>query len=204
VNAAPLKIGILGSGHGSNARAVLDRIHDQSLNVEVVLIGSDQPNAGILELARAFQIPGYLIPAGAFRTRLEPGQESSLAQALQNAGAQLVVLAGFMRVIKAPLLRAFPGRILNIHPSLLPEFKGLAAWKQALEAGVPETGCTVHWVDDSLDGGPVIRQETVPVFPMDTPETLHARIQEAEHRLLPEVLADLADGTIRFPGSPGG
>jgi phosphoribosylglycinamide formyltransferase-1 len=111
---------------------------------------------------------------------------------LQSAGAEWVVLAGYMRMIKPPLLEAFPRRIVNIHPSLLPAFPGLEAWRQALAAGVPETGCTVHYVDAGMDTGEIIAQRAVPVLPGDTAETLHARIQVAEHALYPEVLARLA------------
>jgi phosphoribosylglycinamide formyltransferase-1 len=112
---------------------------------------------------------------------------------LQDAGTELLVLAGFMRVIKAPLLDAFAGRIINIHPSLLPKYKGIRAWQQALDAGESETGCTVHWVDASLDGGPVIAQKSVPILEDDTEESLHARIQQQEHMLLTEVVREIAE-----------
>jgi phosphoribosylglycinamide formyltransferase-1 len=112
-----------------------------------------------------------------------------LAKILQDAGVELVILAGFMRVLKSPMLEAFPRRILNIHPSLLPKFPGLEAWKQALAAGEKVTGCTVHYVDEKIDHGDVIAQREVPILPNDTPESLHARIQIAEHELYPEVIA---------------
>ena len=111
---------------------------------------------------------------------------------LQASGAELIVLAGYMRLVKAPLLEAFPRRIINIHPSLLPSFPGLEAWRQALTAGVKMTGCTVHFVDSGMDTGEIIGQSKVSILPGDTPETLHARIQEAEHELYPEILARFA------------
>jgi phosphoribosylglycinamide formyltransferase-1 len=189
---SPLPIAVLGSGRGSNFQALARAVAEDALPVRFTLVGSDRADAPILAHARALGLPTYVCPPSRFKTKLEPEIESALAQALLDSGARLIVLAGYMRVVKTPLLDAFPGRIINIHPSLLPAFKGLAAWKQALDAGVTETGCTVHWVDASLDGGPIIAQERVPVLPTDTPESLHARIQQAEHRLLPRVLRDLA------------
>lgn len=186
-----VKIGILGSGKGSNFAAILRAIHEGRLEAGVPLVLSDNPDAGILDLARNEGIPTGVIDEPAYRTRLSPEVESALARRLLEAGADLVVLAGYMRMVKHPLLEAFPRRIINIHPSLLPKFPGLAAWAQALEASERETGCTVHYVDAGMDTGEIIAQERVPVLKGDTPETLHARIQEAEHRLLPGVLASL-------------
>lgn len=186
-----LKLGVLGSGKGSNFRAIADAIDRGELNAEVRIVLSDFENAGILDLARARGIRAEYVAPGRFRTKMEPEAEQRLADLLKEAGVELVVLAGYMRMIKAPLLEAFPQRIINIHPSLLPQFPGLAAWEQALTAGVPETGCTVHWVDAGMDTGPIIAQRSVPVLPDDTAETLHARIQEQEHKLYPEVIASL-------------
>ncbi len=194
-----LKLAVLGSGRGSNFTALAQAIETGLLQARVCLVASDLADAVILEEARKRSLPTYHCPPSRFKTKLEPEIEEALADQLWKSGADLIVLAGFMRVIKEPLLKAFAGRILNIHPSLLPAFKGLAAWKQALKAGVAETGCTVHWVDDSLDGGPVIRQSRVPVLPGDTAETLHQRIQVQEHRLLPEVLQHIATGKIPLP-----
>ena len=129
---------------------------------------------------------------GNFAPILEPAAEEELVRQLQNADVELVVLAGFMRVLKAPMLDAFPHRIINIHPSLLPKFPGLAAWKQALAAGETATGCTVHYVDAGIDSGAILGQREVPILPNDTPETLHARIQMAERELYPEVIAQLS------------
>ena len=186
-----LKLGILGSGKGSNFRAIADAIADGKLHAEVRLVLSDVGSAGILDLARARGYRAEFLAPGKFKTKLEPAAEQRLVSLLQEAGVEWVVLAGWMRMIKAPLLEAFPRRIINIHPSLLPMFPGLAAWKQALAAGATETGCTVHYVDAGMDTGEIIAQRTVPIFQNDTAETLHARIQIAEHALYPEVLARL-------------
>jgi len=185
----PLRIGILGSGKGSNCRAILERIRDSSLEAEARLVISDVADAGILEIAREFRVPNEYIPPGRFRTVLEPEVEVALARKLQDAGVELVVLAGYMRVLKEPTLNAFPNRIINIHPSLLPKFPGLHAWKQALEAGETVTGCTVHYVEAGVDTGETIAQKEVPILPNDTAESLHARIQIAERQLYPEVIA---------------
>ncbi len=186
-----LKLGVLGSGKGSNFRAIADAIDRGELDAEVRIVISDVESAGILDLARARGIRAEYVAPGRFRTKMEPEAEQHLADLLKEAGVDYVVLAGYMRMIKAPLLDAFPQRIINIHPSLLPQFPGLEAWAQALAAGVPETGCTVHWVDAGMDTGPIIAQRRVPVLPGDTAESLHARIQVQEHELYPEVLAGL-------------
>lgn len=187
-----LRLGILGSGKGSNCRAILERIRDGSLPAEARIILSDVSDAGILEIAQEFGVPHAYLPPGPFRTKLSPVAEVELVRHLQAAEVDLVVLAGFMRVLKAPVLDAFPHRIVNLHPSLLPKFAGLAAWKQALEAGEKVTGCTVHYVDAGVDTGEIIAQREVPILANDTPETLHARIQIAERELYPEVLARFA------------
>ena len=183
-----LAIAILGSGKGSNCRAILERIRSGKLAVDVRVIISDVFDAGILDLAREFGVPNSYLPPGSFRTRLTAESEMALVQMLQDAHVELVVLAGFMRILKAPMLEAFPKRIINIHPSLLPKFPGLEAWKQALVAGERITGCSVHYVDASIDGGDIIAQREVPILPNDTAESLHARIQIAEHEIYPEAI----------------
>jgi phosphoribosylglycinamide formyltransferase-1 len=188
-----LKLGILGSGKGSNFRAIAGAIVRGELSAEVRIVISDVENAGILDLARENGYRAEFLPPGKLKTKLEPEAEARLVALLRDAGVEWVVLAGYMRMIKAPLLDAFPRRIVNIHPSLLPAFPGLAAWEQALAAGVPETGCTVHYVDAGMDTGEIIAQRAVPVLPGDTPGTLHARIQAAEHALYPAALARLGD-----------
>ncbi len=183
-----LPIGILGSGKGTNCRALLERIKSGALQAEVRVVISDVLAAPILDIAREFLVPNAYLSPGNFRTRLDPQSESELVQILRDADVELVVLAGFMRILKSQMLQAFPRRIINIHPSLLPKFPGLFAWKQALAAGEKITGCTVHYVDEEIDHGDIIAQREVPVLPDDTPEPLHARIQIAERDLYPEVI----------------
>ena len=195
----PVGLGILGSGKGSNCRAILESIRSGALPAEARVVISDVLAAPILEIAREFTVPSAYLPPGQFRTRLEPNVEAELAQMLRDAGVELVVLAGFMRVLKLPMLRAFPRRIINIHPSLLPKFPGLEAWKQALNAGETVTGCTVHYVDDKIDHGDIIAQRVVPILPNDSAESLHARIQVAEHELYPTVIAKLCRENDRQP-----
>ena len=193
---AALKLGVLGSGKGSNLRAIADSIAHGELDAEVCIVISDVSDAGILSLARERGIPAAHIPPGRFKTKLEPEQEQRLVELLREAGVELVVLAGYMRMIKAPLLDAFPRRIINIHPSLLPAFAGLEAWRQTVEAHASKSGCTVHYVDGGMDTGEIIAQSEVPVLPGDTAETLHARIQIAEHQLYPAVVGRFAQ-TLR-------
>jgi phosphoribosylglycinamide formyltransferase-1 len=183
-----MRLGILGSGSGSNMQAILDAIDRGELAASIVLVLSDNPQAFILERARRRGIPTALIDCSGFKSRFPEAEQHAVARRLRDAGAEIVCLAGFMRLVGAPLLDQFPDRILNIHPALLPAFPGLEAWKQALAAGVGETGCTVHTVDAGMDTGPVILQARVPVLPDDTPESLHARIQVEEHRLYPEAI----------------
>jgi phosphoribosylglycinamide formyltransferase-1 len=187
----PLGLGILGSGKGSNCRAILESIRAGSLPARACVVISDVFGAPILEIAREFSVPNAYLPPGQFRTRLDLEAETELVRMLQGAKVELVVLAGFMRVLKSPILEAFPRRIINIHPSLLPKFPGLDAWKQALAVGETVTGCTVHYVDEKIDHGDIIAQREVPVLPNDSAETLHARIQIAEHQLYPAVIAQL-------------
>jgi phosphoribosylglycinamide formyltransferase-1 len=186
-----LPIGILGSGKGSNCRAILERIRSGDLAAEARLVVSDVLDAPILDLAREFGIANAYLPPGRFRTRLEPEVEEQLVQMLRAAGVELVVLAGFMRILHEPMLKAFPRRIINIHPSLLPKFQGLEAWRQALVAGESVTGCTVHYVDEQVDHGQILGQKEVKILPNDTPETLHARIQVVEHELYSAIIGQL-------------
>ncbi len=186
-----LGLGILGSGKGSNCRAILESIRTGTLSARACVVISDVLDAPILEIAREFGIPNAYLPPGQFRTRLEPNVEAELVQMLRDAEVELVALAGFMRLLKSPMLKAFPRRIINIHPSLLPKFPGLEAWKQALAAGETVTGCTVHFVDEKIDHGDIIVQREVPILSTDTAESLHARIQISEHELYPAVIAKL-------------
>lgn len=197
---AGFRLGVLGSGKGSNFAAIADACAAGLVPGCPVLVLSDVETAGILGLARQRGIAAEYLPPGKYRTKLDEEAEARYIQRLQEARVDLVVLAGFMRILKGPFLQAFEGRVVNIHPSLLPAFPGLEAWKQALEYGVKVTGCTVHFVDQGVDTGPIIGQRMVSVLDDDTPETLHARIQEAERKLYPECIAAIARGVLRREG----
>ena len=186
-------LGILGSGSGSNMQAILDAIDAGTLNARIAIVLSDNPGAFILERARQRGIETGVIDCRGFRTKFPEEAQAETAQQLKAAGVELVCLAGFLRLVKRPLLEVFPSRILNIHPSLLPAFPGLESWKQALEAGAAEAGCTVHLVDEGMDTGPILLQEALPILPDDTAESLHARIQAIEHRLYPAAIRKVAE-----------
>jgi phosphoribosylglycinamide formyltransferase-1 len=196
----PFRLGVLGSGKGSNFVAIADAIAAGTLPAEVAVVLSDVQTAGILAHARGRNIAAQFIPPGQFRTKLEEAAEHAFVEALRAAQVDLILLAGFMRVLKGEFLRAFEGRIVNVHPSLLPSFPGLEAWKQALDHGVKVAGCTVHFVDAGVDSGAIIGQQTVPVLDQDTAESLHARIHAAEHELYPKCVAAVARGEILVVG----
>ncbi len=196
----PLRVAVLGSGKGSNCQSIFDAIDAQQLNVRVVCVASDVEDAFILQRAAEHKIPAQFISALPFKTKLDGKAEEAYIAYMRSHGAQVVALAGFMRIIKPGLLAAFPRAVINIHPSLLPAFPGLEAWKQALDYGVKVTGCTVHFVDAGMDTGPVIVQKSVPVLDDDTPQTLHARIQVQEHIAYPEALSVIAARAIRIDG----
>jgi phosphoribosylglycinamide formyltransferase-1 len=180
--------------------AIADACASGRLPAQIVLVLSDVPDAGILGRARERGIPARFVPPGRFRTKLDEDAERACVAALQEARVDLIVLAGFMRILKGEFLRAFPQRVLNIHPALLPAFPGLESWKQALDYGVKVTGCTVHFVDQGIDTGPILVQRAVPVLDDDTPATLHARIQEAERAAYPEAIAAVLSGRIAVEG----
>ena len=194
------RIGVLGSGKGSNFVAIADALASGKIPAEIAVVLSDVESAGILAHARERKLPAQFIAPGKYRTKLEEDAERAFVLALQNAKVDLVVLAGFMRVLKGDFLRAFEGRIVNVHPSLLPSFPGLEGWKQALDHGVKVTGCTVHFVDAGVDAGPIIGQQTVPVLDNDTAESLHQSIHAAEHELYPKCVAALARKEISVSG----
>jgi phosphoribosylglycinamide formyltransferase-1 len=194
------RLGVLGSGKGSNCMAIADACAAGTIPAEVALVVSDVPDAGILEGAAKRDIKGCYIPPGKFRTKLDESAEHAYVEALRRARVDLVVLAGFMRILKDGFLKEFPQRVVNIHPALLPAFPGLESWKQALDYGAKVAGCTVHFVDGGIDTGPIIAQEVVPVLPGDTAATLHARIQESERRIFPAVIAAIARGQIAVAG----
>ena len=194
------RIGIIGSGKGSNCAAIADACKTGDIPADVAIVLSDVADAGILERARERGLPAVFIEPGKFRAKLDERAETAYIKALQEAKVDLIALAGFMRILKGGFLRAFPQRVVNIHPALLPAFPGLEAWRQALEYGVKFTGATVHFVDQGVDTGPIIAQRTVPVLPGDTPATLHARIQDAERAVYPATIAALARGQVRVQG----
>jgi phosphoribosylglycinamide formyltransferase-1 len=199
-NQKPLRIGVLGSGKGTNCQSIIDAIEAEMLNATVVCVISDVENAFILERARQHGIPAEFISGAPFKTKLEGEAENKYIETLKRYGAEVIALAGFMRIIKKGMLTAFPQRILNIHPALLPAFPGVESWKQALDYGVKVAGCTVHLVDEGTDSGPVIIQRTVPVLDTDTPKTLHARIQVEEHKAYPEALRLIAADKLSVEG----
>ena len=194
------RLGVLGSGKGSNFVAIADAIAAGQIAAEVAVVISDVESAGILAHARDRQLPAHFIAPGKFRSTLDEEAERAFVTALTEAKVDLIVLAGFMRVLKGDFLRAFEGRIVNIHPSLLPSFPGLESWKQALDYGVKYAGCTVHFVDAGVDSGAIIGQQPVPVLDGDTAETLHQRIHAAEHELYPKCVAAIARGDISVSG----
>ncbi len=189
----PLRIAILGSGKGSNCQCIIDAIENGKLNASVACVLSDIEDAFILERARKHGIPAEYVSGAPFKTKIEGEAEQNYIKALRKYNANIIALAGFMRIIKKGLLEAFPNRIVNIHPSLLPAFPGMESWKQALDHGVKITGCTVHFVDKGMDTGRIIVQRAVPVLRNDTAETLHARMQTEEHKAYPEALRIIAE-----------
>ena len=195
-----LKIGVLGSGSGSNMQSVLDAIKDGTLNAEMRLVLSDVADARILDRARRHDIPCRWLDCAPFKTKLDGEAEQRGIALLQEHGVDTVILAGFMRIVKPGMLNAFPHRVLNIHPALLPAFPGVHAWTQALDYGAKVAGCTVHFVDAGTDTGPIIVQRAVPVQEGDTPETLHARIQAEEHQAYPAALRLLSENRLTVEG----
>ena len=193
-------VGVLASGNGSNLQAIMDACAGGTPPFRVGAVVSDNPDARALVRAREAGIPAAYLPPGSHRTFLDPEQEHAYISFLKEHGVELICLAGFMRVIKHEMMAAFKNRILNIHPSLLPSFPGLEAWKQALEYGVRYTGCTVHFVAEGVDTGPVILQAVVPVLPDDTAETLLQRIHREEHRIYPEAVRLVAENRIVLQG----
>ena len=185
------RVAILGSGTGSNARAILQAAAEGKLGGKVALVISDVPDAGILDIAAEFGVPAITIDPGTTKGgHLTDAALKEILDRLQAASIDLVALAGFMRIVREPLLSAFSEKMLNLHPSLLPKYPGLYACKKAIDAGDAESGCTIHLVDAGVDTGKILRQERVPILPDDTPEALQARIQTKEHVAYPEVIAE--------------
>lgn len=195
-----LRIGVLVSGRGSNLEAILKHIKDGTLDAEVRAVISDREHAGALKIAAQFGVPGHHIPCTEKKTALVGEAEQQYIKLLQEEGVELVVLAGFMRILKKPLLQAFRGRIMNIHPALLPSFKGLNAQKQAFDYGVKISGCTVHFVDEGVDTGAIILQEAVPVYDDDTADSLSMRILEHEHEVYSRAIQLFSEGRLEIEG----
>jgi phosphoribosylglycinamide formyltransferase 1 len=192
------RLGVLISGRGSNLQALIDAIADRRLDASIAVVISNRQDAAGLQRARAADIETLVLSHRAFATRDE--YDRALARELRSRDVALVCLAGFMRLVGAELIDAFPNRILNIHPSLLPAFPGLEAQRQAIEHGVRVSGVTVHLVTAELDGGPIVVQRAVLVMPDDTAESLAARILEEEHRAYPEAVQIILDGNWRLAG----
>lgn len=195
----PLRIAVIASGRGSNLQAILDAIAAGTLDAEIVGVWSDRRDAFALERARAAGVPAHVVRPRDYRDRTE--HDAALFGAIDMAGPDLIVCAGYMRLIGADAVEARPGRMINIHPSLLPAFKGLHTHQQALDAGVAEHGASVHVVTADLDGGPVLAQARVPVLPGDTAERLAARVLTREHPLLLETLRWITERRLVLTGS---
>ena len=193
-----LTLGVLASGSGTNLQAILDRVADGTIPARVGLVLVNRPGAHALERARAAGVSTLLLDHRGFPSR--EAFDAAVVDALRAAAVDTVALAGFDRLVTPVLLRAFAGRVLNIHPALLPAFKGLHAQRQALEYGVRIAGATVHFVDEAMDHGPIILQGAVAVGDDDTPESLAARILAVEHVLYPSALRLLAEGRLRVDG----
>ena len=191
------RIGILISGRGSNFVAIADHVAAGDLEAEIAVVISNRAEAPGLELARQRGLCAVCIPSKGLDREV---YDRMLIEELRNRGVEIVCLAGFMRLLSAAFIREYPNRILNIHPSLLPAFPGLDAQRQALEHGVRVSGCTVHFVDEYLDAGPIVLQAPVPVLDSDTVETLSARILKEEHRIYSEALGIVVGGRYRIEG----
>lgn len=200
MNEQLFRVGVLGSGSGTNLQSIIDNVAAGRIPAKIACVISDVQDAFILERARKHNIEALYLPPGKYKTRLDKAAEAEYIQKLKERGVGLVVLAGFMRMLKEDFIRAFPNRIINIHPSILPAFRGLEAWKQALEYGAKFTGCTVHFVELDMDTGPIIMQAVVEVKDDDTPQTLHQRIQVEEHRIYPEVIRLIAEERVDLRG----
>ena len=193
------RLALFGSGRGSNGEAIYKAIEAGYIEGEIVLIISDRPNVGIVEKGYTWQIPVYIIDPTVYAQKEEWAQ--AMLDVLASYAVDGVLLAGYMRVLPPTFVQAYRGNILNIHPSLLPAFTGLQAQKQALLKGVTYTGCTVHFVDEGMDTGPIIAQAVVPVYEDDTVDTLSTRILHEEHRIYPEAVRLFCEDALNIAGS---
>lgn len=184
----PIRLGILASGSGSNFEAIAQAIQDHRLNAEIPILIYNNPGAAVIERAKKFQVKTCLVNHRDYRGDREKF-DGKVVETLRENQVDWVIMAGWMRIATSVLVKAFPQRIINIHPSLLPSFPGINAIEQALQAGVKVTGCTVHLVVEAVDSGPIIMQAAVPILAKDTPETLHARVQIQEHQIMVGAIA---------------
>ncbi|MGB5593277.1 MAG: phosphoribosylglycinamide formyltransferase [Crocosphaera sp.] len=183
----PLKLGVLASGSGTNFEVIAQAINKQELNAQIPILIYNNPQAKVKEKAQSLNIEAKLLNHREFKHREDLDQ--AIVNVFQSYDVEWVIMAGWMRIVTPILLEAFPNHVINIHPSLLPSFKGINAVEQALKAGVKITGCTVHLASLEVDSGPILLQAAVPILPNDTPETLHARIQIQEHIIFPQAIA---------------
>ena len=191
---------ILGSGRGTNAEALLRSESKKKLGAaKVAALISDHEDSGILALGQKYKVPAIFIDPGRKGARMTDEAEQSYIERIQSFSPKLIVLAGFMRIINRPFIEAFEGRMINLHPSLLPSFPGISGIQQAYEYGVKITGCTTHWVTPELDAGPIIDQKVVRIEESDTLEVLIKKVHIAEHALLPDVVTRLSKGEISAP-----
>jgi phosphoribosylglycinamide formyltransferase-1 len=193
-----LKLGVLASGGGTNLQAIIDRCQDGSLDAEIAVVITNNPGAGALDRAEKAGIRTLCINHRDFSQRED--FDNAVVKALQDTGVELVVLAGFMRIITQTFIDAYPSRVINIHPALLPAFPGLHVQQQAIDYGARFSGCTVHFVDGGVDTGPIIIQAVVPVLPDDTADSLAARILEQEHKIYPRAIQLIAEGRVHVNG----
>ncbi|MGD1805857.1 phosphoribosylglycinamide formyltransferase [Dapis sp. BLCC M126] len=196
---SPLKLGILASGSGSNFEAIAEAINNQKLNAQIQVMIYNNPGAKVISRAERWGVPSVLLNHRGYKNREE--FDSQIVKTLQEYDVEWVIMAGWMRIVTKVLINAFPNQIINIHPSLLPSFKGIKAVEQALKAGVKITGCTVHLVDVEVDNGPILMQAAVPILPDDTPETLHERIQVQEHQIMVGAIAIAASEYLPLSSS---
>lgn len=189
----PTRVGVLVSGNGSNLEAILKACRSKKIDAEVVLVVSNNPKAYALERAKKFKVPTFVVNA-------KENFETEVLSLLKQYNVELVCLAGFMRLLSKHFIQAYPNRILNIHPALLPAFPGLKAQKQAYDYGAKITGVTVHFVDEGCDTGPIILQKAIPILDSDTEETLFKRIQKVEHQIYPQAIQLFATGCLKING----
>lgn len=193
-----ITLGVLASGSGTNLQAIIDAAEKGEISAKVGVVISDKENAYALERAKKHNIPGYFVDFKSFPSKKE--YEKKILEILKEHNVELVILAGYMKIVGETLLSAYPNRIMNIHPALLPSFPGLEAWKQAIEYGVKISGVTVHFVDEGMDTGPIILQAAVPVYEEDTPQTLLSRIHQEEYKIYKKAIQLFAEGRLKIEG----